>query len=650
LARGVTVTAVRAEEATLPANVTDVPGTSLRRWTVRLPVPIPLGDSRNLEIDTEIRPDGVAGIRMDADGGALLPGSGWYPAVHAEGDELLAHATSFKLPDGFSAVAAGGGAQGGLVGTEAAARPFAAWGRWTRSEFTQGDVSFVAYRTGGRSGAPPKVETIAALIDGLTIGLGQPEGQGPWTLADVGRGLLAGGQRTLLFDESQHLSGQPLVTRDVAGALAPSFWTESMRFSGPYAALFSRALPLFLGDAAAIALDRSDDRWRTEARLAGARRTEFLADLSRDRALRDLKPSSDGADRVLRTRGALAWHMSADAVSSLSQFMAFLAEFRSNFHGTNVDAEVFGADLGRRFPNQHTFVQPFLDTTDLPDFVIADHGESDDDKMRDRYRVEVENRGKVAASVEVGTFTKDDQLVRSFRLSVEPGKKRAVLFRDRGRVARVALDPRQILLQSSTEGETLNVSPGRTLDETPFVPAFRFSRAEHDFRHVTDLDIPLTGATIRGFTGYAMWYSTHHGPSGLLLLGDASVVIEPPAPHAESFRQKMGRARMEFDTPAMWVRFPVETWKTIGPLLQAAETPEEQPDEHEARFIYDHSFPTYYFEGSMAQVPPPGGELVILSLGGVERRGWVREPKGNGKVFARFWDQLRGDTLWEDTR
>jgi hypothetical protein len=49
-------------------------------------------------------------------------------------------------------------------------------------------------------------------------------------------------------------------------------------------------------------------------------------------------------------------------------------------------------------------------------------------------------------------------------------------------------------------------------------------------------------------------------------------------------------------------------------------------------------------------VPPPGGCLIVLSLGGVERRAYFRDPMANGKVRARFWDQLRGETLWEDER
>ncbi len=650
LARGVDVTAVRSEGAALTVTSAEVSGTSLLAWTVQLPVPIPQGDSRGLEIDTEIRDAGVAGIHLSADGGALLPGSGWYPAVRAEGDELLAHATSFQLPEGFQGVAAGTPATGGLSGTEVAGRPFAAWGKWTRSEFSAGGVDFVAYRTGGKTGAPARMESVASIIEALQLPLGEAEGRGPWILADVGNQMLGGGQRALLLDEAHWLNGQPLRTRDLAGAVAASFWTESMRFSGPYASLFSRALPMFLGDVAAIALDRSDERWRTEAKLAGARRAAFLADRPKDRKLEGLIPAADGAKHVLETRGALVWHMTADAVASLTHFISFLGDFREGFHGSNVDAEVFGNEVGRKFPNQHDFIAPFLDGTDLPDFAISSHGESEKDQARDRYRVEVENRGAVAASIEVGTFTKDDKLIRTFRLMVEPGQKRAVLFRDRGRVARVALDPRKLVLQSDVSGESIDVSAGRTLDDTPFIPAFRFSRGEHEFRHVTGLDIPLTGARIENFTGHVQWYETHHGPSGLLMFGEGRVVIEPPAPQADSFRQQMGRAALSFDSPQMWVRFPVSTWQTIGPVIEAADTPEEQPKDHIARFMYSHSFPTYYHEDQLAQVPPDGGELIILSLGGTERRGWVRVPNADGTVFSRLWDQLRGETLWEDQR
>ena len=66
--------------------------------------------------------------------------------------------------------------------------------------------------------------------------------------------------------------------------------------------------------------------------------------------------------------------------------------------------------------------------------------------------------------------------------------------------------------------------------------------------------------------------------------------------------------------------------------------------------VYEHSFPTYFFEDSRAQVPPPGSALVLFSLAGDERRGWLRRPLPDGTVQMRLWDHLRGQTIWEETR
>jgi hypothetical protein len=51
-----------------------------------------------------------------------------------------------------------------------------------------------------------------------------------------------------------------------------------------------------------------------------------------------------------------------------------------------------------------------------------------------------------------------------------------------------------------------------------------------------------------------------------------------------------------------------------------------------------------------AEVPPAGGSLVTFTASGGELRGLVRIPRPDGRITVRFWDQLSGKTIWEDTR
>lgn len=647
LARGVEVTGARIEDVALTVSSAPVKGTWLNRWTVRLTAPLPQGDSRDLQLETRITNADVPGIRMGPEGGILLPGSGWYPAPRMGTDELLAHNTVLRLPEGHIGVACGT-TSGTVSGSEVAGRPFVAWGPWTRSEFTSGSHSFVALRSAGATGDVPGQAKLGDLLDALETAAGPATGTGAWTLVDVGDGVFHGGQRTVFWDEAA--GAGPLGLRDTAGAMAASVWTEHLRFDGPLSAMFTRAIPLFLGDAAAAALDLTDSRWATEAKLFGARRAEFLADPGRDRSLTGLSAASPGADQVLRTRGALVIHMTADACPGLAHFMRFLRMFREKYGSSVVDETVFGADLGRNFANQHTHMTPFLETTDLPDFAIVEHGPSE--KRSGRYRVAVENRGKIASYVDVATFTKDNVLVRTFRLFVEPGAQRAVLFRADGRIAKIALDPRGTSLTSDVSKDEevwLEVSPGP--DGAPYIPSFEITRAQHDFVAVKDFTLQTNGFSIESFTGSVMWYQTYHGPTGLLMFGKGNVTVSPQAPHAESFESQIGRGSVQFETPAMWIRFPLEVWKEqVEPQLRGAAVADPQPTEREIRFMYDHSFATYYYEDQLAQIPPPDGGLAIISLGGVERRGFVRIPNADGTVFARLWDQLRGVTVWEDKR
>jgi len=647
LARGVTLIAARSGETDLAFSSSRVDGSTLERWTVRLDRPLAPGESRELVLVTSIGASESPGIRVDADGGLLLPGSGWFPSTRLEADETAVHRTAFRLAAGQTGVAAGAGSAG-LWATERAVRPFAAWGAWQRSEFRSGDVSCVAYRRAGAAGDVPGLAELPELVYALDTGLGPIEGDGPWTFVDVGRDVLAGGFRTVFWDEKAAGRGGPLWNRDLAAALAVSYWTESLRFTGSLAALFSRSFPLYLGDAAAVTLDMSDTRWKTEAALVGPRRDEFAANRKADRVLRNLLASSPDAPFVLRTRGALVVHKTESVFRSTAHFMDFLRQFRTAHAGTDVDDAVFGTELDARVGNRSRYLSQYLDKTDLPDFVLGEHGTAESKMGPARYRVEFENRGKVADAVHISSFDAYGVELRYVEKPLGPGEKGAVQLADVDRIARVELDARRISLQSDYSGEVIEreVAPAAE----PHRPAFEFERADHDFRWVTGFRFDLDGVSIRDFEGHVMWYRTHHGPSGLLMFGNAKVVVSPPAPQAESFRKALGRDRMEFTTPELFVRFPPSRWKDIKEQLESAEVRGHGPDEGAIRFLYDYSFPAYFSEGNRAQVPPPGGALVIFSLGGVERRGFVRDPKADGTVYSRFWDQLRGSTLWEDTR
>ncbi|GJM43585.1 MAG: hypothetical protein DHS20C21_04270 [Gemmatimonadota bacterium] len=648
LAEGVHVTAASAEGASLAASSKELPGSYLRVWTLTLPVPLPLGDSREIEVTTSVKDAGVPGIRLDAAGGALLPGSGWVPQINPDADELLEHRTLFRLKEGQTAMAAGVGS-GTVFGAETAGRPFAVWGTWDRTEFQRGDLSFVAYRKPGATGDLPGADKFVPLIRALELGAGPAVASGPWTFIDVGNGILEGGQRTVFWDEATLTSDNPLRVRDIAGALAVSFWSESIRFTGPLSALFSRAFPLYLGDAATATLDVSDARWKTSARLVGARRDQFIRERSQDRSLMGLLPSSPDAPRLVRTRGAMVVHMTADACPNTSYFMDFVRTFREAYDGDTVDETVFGSELGRRFAKQHDHLQPYLETTDLPDFVITDHGLAGKDGAKRRLRVEVENRGTAAGYADLSTFAVDGVLLHSSRQLVRPGEKRSVLFGDPHRIARVIVDPQRRHLQSDVEGEVVDLSPQVDPNAAPTIPSFSFMASGHDYHWLTGFDLELDGVSIHDFEGHVMTYGTHHGISGMLMFGKARVVVQPTGKLGESFYDAMGRERMEFQTPALWVRFPLEKWRTVQETVLAGVEKPGGPTERESRFMYEYSFPTGFADGGRAQVPPPGGALVVFSLGGVERRAFLRVPNADGTVSGRFWDQLRGSTLWEAT-
>jgi hypothetical protein len=40
----------------------------------------------------------------------------------------------------------------------------------------------------------------------------------------------------------------------------------------------------------------------------------------------------------------------------------------------------------------------------------------------------------------------------------------------------------------------------------------------------------------------------------------------------------------------------------------------------------------------------------VFTASGKDLRGFVRRPEPDGRVMMRFWDQLAGSTIWEETR
>jgi len=283
----------------------------------------------------------------------------------------------------------------------------------------------------------------------------------------------------------------------------------------------------------------------------------------------------------------------------------------------------------------------------------VDHGpdEREGTAGGERYRVKVENTGDIAAAVDMSTFSAEGIRLRTFRTYLEAGQTRGVIFREVSRVARVELDPRGIVPQSKLENQSIELQRMVGPDLAPFVPSFAFSIGSKGFVAVENLDLELTSVTIRGFNGYLQWWETHHGPSGAVLLGEGEVEIRPGGEHAAAFREQMHKDALTFRGTEMFIRFPLEAWARIEPQLgEVYASDDSQELVLRRRQIYEHSFPTYFFEDSRAQVPAPGSALVLFSLAGDERRAWVRRPLPDGTVHMRLWDHLRGQTIWEETR
>ncbi|MFN8178189.1 MAG: hypothetical protein U0167_09680 [bacterium] len=658
LARSIQVKSAKSQGAALALRSEGVAGAPMTKWIVKLPTPLAPGAARSIDLVASVAAGGAPGIRADAKGGCLLPGSGWFPAISIETDEMPPHVTEIRVPAGWVGVACGVQSTPGTPWAAAkSGRPYAAWGNYQVQKASEGGVEFVAYRRAGATGALPRLANLSKILSALTTGLADAPGTGPWKLIDVGGGTVGGGQRTLFWDESAAAIASKdvpsVVDRDLAGGLAAAYWNEAIRFFGPQAAFLSGALPRCVGDASALTLDASDDRWRSEARIVGDRRSIYLKARAKDRPLKGLVRQAPEAATVLDGRGALVAHMAADAcqgTSPTSAWISFLRDFRKAHEGERAEWADMARALDKQFPNQHKFLTPFLETTNVPDFVLGAHGPSKRGALGERYSVQILNRGQAAAYAELACYTAKDRLLRSTRVFLEAGAKSTVLLGDARLIARLRLEPRGTTLQSSIDGEQADLGAPPPENVADFTPAFQFSVGDRAMHEVHGLDIQLDGITVRGFDGALQWWETYHGPSGAVMLGKGHVVIAPTGEFAAAFKKTMGKDTLEFDCTDFFLRFPLATWKQISPKLGAAVDSKTQADLSARRtFMFEHCFPTYFAEKDLAEVPPPGGALVIAGLAGGEWRGFVRQQRPDGKVFMRLWDHLRGTVLWEAT-
>jgi len=629
LERSVEVVDAAAGGREAPVRASEVPGTLLRRWTVELPAPIGAGDTGEIDLVT----------RASAPSGALLPGTGWFPQLAPETDELPVHTTTFRLPAGQTGVAAGAG--GGPWTTTVGARPFAVWGE-LESTRTGGSPSFEVWRRPGRSGPVPRADVLARLATVLAAGMSADE-EIRWKLVDVGSGPVAGGRGAVLWDEG---SAAAITERDLAGALAATFWTEQFRTVGAHAAWLSRSVAAYLGDVACIALDDSDQRHATEAAVISPRRDAFVADIASDRPIAGVVPVSADGPRCLETRGALLAHALAEAAASRSRWLVCLGGFRREYAGATVDLATFRAFVGRTFYAAHDAVWPLFETTDLPRFRIASHGPATGFQVP-RYRVDVENGGTILGSIEVATFSAAGHRMRANSLLIPPGGSKAVAFDLPEHIARIELDPRGVALQSALEDQVVTLSP--TAPPDAFVPSFEFVTQSHVGRAVENFSLELEGISIKGFDGWVAAYSTYHGPSGATLVGQGELTIAPDGPFAAGFEKRMGTKRMVFPAAKdLWIRFPPSAWERIEPQLgEEAENDRELFKRRQQ--VHSSGLQSYYFEGTRAQVPPPGSAVVVFLAADAELRGFARRPQPDGRVEMRLWDQRRRDTIWEET-
>ena len=646
LAAGLEATAASVDGSPLPVAAGETKA-GRQAWLVTMPSPVPAGGSKAIELTWTIAGD-ASGIRTGASG-YLLPGSGWFPSSSPETDERMTHTLEFVTAEGRQVVAAGDPLGDTRWASPSDARPFAAWGEWKTETAPLGGIEATIYRPLDASGDLP-LARMNELVEAVEGGVG-PIASGARRLVHVGDGQFDGGFRTFFWDENSGLS-DALRDRAFAGAVGASAWTEEFRFRGDQAAFLSRALAHYLGDVAVIATDPSDDRTDTERTIIGPRRAEFVrGHATKDRALLDLAPTGTESEWVLATRGALLAHLVAESAPSRSHYLGFLRHFRDRFASSDVDGGLFSTELGVTYPNQHGHLDPFFRTTDLPAMRIDEHGQATGKGIsaKGRYRIQVENTGTADGVTEVAAFSRGGHLIRTFNLKVEAGKKRSVAFRDATRIARIELDPRGATLQVGVEEQGAERVGDTAMPTGEYIPSFAFNRkGGNDFWEVTHFSLELPGVPLENFTGHLQYWETHHGPSGILLLGDGTYVVTPDTDeHRASFVDQMGRESAKVYAKGIYVRFPLSAWSQIEGQL-GAQVPSTQENKlgWMRDHIYQHSHPAGFTDDSRAQVPPPGSAMVV-SKNGDEWRGWIRMPQSDGKVKMRYWDHLRSQTIWE---
>jgi len=329
--------------------------------------------------------------------------------------------------------------------------------------------------------------------------------------------------------------------------------------------------------------------------------------------------------------------------------MVTLGDFRRNHAGATVDLATFREVLARSFVTHHKALWPLFETTEVPDFRIHSHGRGTGQRSN-RYRVEVENRGPVAGSVEVVTLTAEGTRMRGTSLLIPPSDKRAVFFDRPGHIGRIALDPRGTTLQSDLSDQFVELTPGVPTPAELLVPSFGFHGGSHTGQEVKDFDLDLGDVSIVGFNGYLAPYRTYHGPSGAVLMGRGEVRIEPSGAFAAGFESALGQRSLSFfGVRDMWIRFPLSAWAEIEPLLGEEATENEDELFHRRNRVYQYMFNSYFADGARAQVPPPGSAVAIFIDEGDQWHGIVRHTLPTGRVEMRLWDHLQNKTIWEET-
>jgi hypothetical protein len=654
LAKELEVSAVESGGKPLTVSAAEVPGTGLRFWDVQLPAKLAAGKSVPLRVRARIASSARADLRVGGGGGALLPGSGWFPQADPTFEAGVAHTTTFALPTGLTGIAAGTRQPDGSWRSETPARPYAVWGalQSTAAEGHGADgapVAFEVWRPTGAAGAPRDLDVIAGLIRAVEIGVGPARGTGSWKLIDAGVAP-SGGARTLFWDGQGGASGKDeaalLRGRDLAGAVATAHWTESAEFQGEFAAFLSRGLALQLGDIGYTAWAESRGSRGVEPVTVRARRDAFAT--APDRALAGLSPLSPDAGALLATRGALVAHQLAGFFSAdRARWLLHLRTFR------DANASGFGWDAFRGTFREGLAaeIEPLLRTTDLPDFRIVSHEAKKTEMGGTRLYVIVENRGKARGWALVTTYDASGEGIYETRAAIDPGEKKTFAFGDPDRVARVVVDPTGVMPQRDLAGEVVQIknaggAAAKVVRSYPIEVHASGPRQVHGFR------LQLTDARIEGFDGWIVPYATEQGPSGACLVGKGTLILSPGESFAPSWTAKMGTGTVTVpDAAEIWVRFPLDAWKQIEPQLGAPVAQENRQQVMDRQhWIHSFSFPAYFADRDRAQIPPPGSTVVVFTEAGRERKGFARIPDADGTVLERLWDHRTSKTLWEQRR